>query len=577
MATASRPAAAANAGVLSVERHGRCSQQASLRSGRRRGVLGCELITAAKVTSRQSSGKRQPRIAAKATDSEQAVSSSDIEVDDIFVERRLAPSLETFGPLSRPFFGAPLAFRAGAISATVCAALAVLKICSHIVESLEAVPLLPQVELLVGTMVTAKFAFDYVGGGEGRARIESFFEGFMDRLQGIRGFEEASDPEPSMLDVQLRSVVDEYVKMHQATDGDGVANVVPVLSNKQSLVDALKSFVLVRELKARRINSVLRRDVENLTQKTARIEAIEEVGQRQAASLEAAADEKAYLTTLCQVLKEEKDNLGVTVSSLTAQVAHMSNQLEALFAAREDLRQQNKELGANLEQAIAANGNLSGRLTSLEDKATDVVMKMKASEDRHAATLAMKESEMLQLQKDFQLVQESLAGRLQVATEALEKETTKHETDVRDAKDRLQSLEVAREQHVAAIAALEASLALAQRKRPSPNSKAKNKTTSEVTGRASLDAAITAVPGKLGLEIRTFELTVYARSVRDQFVDVTKPWKEQEDGVASLVKALVARGASEEWAVPYVRRSMAYAYSRQSAEANGNGGGAHTT
>lgn len=544
MEAACRPIGSATACTLVLGRDGSAMVRASPRWRGTHIAGGRELGLVISANKRHPSWKRPPHIKANATDTEQPV--SDAEVDhDISVEGTLAPSPQVSGALSRPFFGVPLALRVGSTSANVCATVIGWKVCSQILESLESVPLLPQAEVLIGMMVTAKFTADYLGGGEGRARIESFFEGLTDRIQGIKGFEDAAGPAPSMLDVQLRSVVDEYVRLHQMTDGGGVASSVPVVPNKQSLVDALKSFVLERELKARRINSVLRRDVERLTKETDQIEGLKLIGQQQAAVAEAAAEENAYLTTLCQVLKEEKDSLGVTISELTARVAHLNNQLDVLRASRQELQQQNEELGATLKTTLAANEKISELLTSVEGAAAEVRLKLETSEKSHTAALAAKDAQLHVLRTDAQLVQESLELRLKAATEALEAEKATHEADVRDAKERLQVLELASEQSAAALADLAAKLAQAQKKRAT-GSKVKSKVD----------------PGTDGTALETNELKAYARTVRNQFVDITKPWKEQKEDVAAFEKALVAQGVSLEWAQQYVRRSMAYAFSR---------------
>eukprot|EP00850_Spirogloea_muscicola_P023026 SM000324S12583 [mRNA] locus=s324:5037:10923:+ [translate_table: standard] len=304
----------------------------------------------------------------------------------------------SFNVLSGPSKLARLGLLATGVTAAFCS----MQIGVKILEAVDAVPILPQFEVLVGSILSTNFMTKYLLGGEGRARLLSFFEGAWDQISGI-SIEQLNEPEPSMLDVQLRALVDEHLATMETGSGEPAT---AQLLDKQSLLIELKNFVSSRDRKARQINAVLRKDIQELQLEKVMI-----------------VDRKvSQLQSEVNLLKGEQKDALEHVSSLTAKLTEASHELGCMRQSMQELEAVNRELQ---ELVLAADVEKK----ALQDGILAAEASLKKAEEGHARQVHEIRAELLyQLEKS----KEDQAALMQSRKSAADSEQAKHLRTIRD-------------------------------------------------------------------------------------------------------------------------------------------------
>eukprot|EP00897_Mesotaenium_endlicherianum_P001143 jgi/Mesen1/11029/ME000098S10422 len=345
------------------------------------------------------------------------------------------------GPFrNNPQFGFQV-MRACKVAAAAVAGVVSIKLCATVVDSIEAVPLLPQVERLIGAVVAGNFGMRFLGGGEGRARIESFIEDIVERFQGNKG-DGIEDLEPSMLDVQIRSLIDEHVRVHDALTEEGRVESLPVISSKPALVAALKSFVRGRESKGREVNSMLRKDLAGLKEQQAQLKRAKE------AEAEEAAAQMKSLENSTGILQVERDEARSEVIELDHRISDMSVQLGHVSQAREDLERLTRELEGRVLAVTSESSTLKEQLSALEEAKEADAAALRAALAEQATQLKQKEEEVHALQSQLAALEEAKqaeASRLYAALAELTKQQEEKEQEVRALQAQIRELEQARQ------------------------------------------------------------------------------------------------------------------------------------
>lgn len=551
-----------------------------------------------------------------------------------------------FIPRNLPFFS---------IAAGMLVAAAAVQATGAFLNAVNAIPLFEQVEILIGTAFSVNIAGKFFGGGDGRARLESLFEDIKDRIQGVHGLSSDLNDEPSMLDVQLRSLVDEYLQMRELKDSYGEASAVSVVTNKASLIVSIRDFVNERELKSRRINAVLRKDITEEKASTKKLSKLLEertvVATEQEAELE-------KLMGVTNTLQGEKESALSSVELITSRLDAISRKLESMSLERDSLQQLNHQLQIRTMESETESLAVRDHLLNMEHRSSvpplaveaanvrrveEVLLQRKkveeenesASKEQKTLEIALEKAEMklnnametvTSLEEHLLVVASTVKDRdgqvkkLQYSLTEMRLEKVKAESYVQQLQKELETaksqvvemksiseteieamLNMERKRRTVKTEQLEQQLAMMQLEKDAAFSQIEQlKNTidqqsrsmsvsnwksvekpkalqKQISPKKSIPVALKSSPSRLSpaqsiasLEVElqmeerkelvnvllSRELQAYVRSVRAQYVDLSRPVKEQEKEVEALVKEIVAKGGSEAAARKYVKNSI---------------------
>eukprot|EP00271_Cylindrocystis_brebissonii_P000288 TRINITY_DN10391_c0_g1_i1.p1 TRINITY_DN10391_c0_g1~~TRINITY_DN10391_c0_g1_i1.p1 ORF type:complete len:819 (-),score=230.55 TRINITY_DN10391_c0_g1_i1:504-2960(-) len=246
---------------------------------------------------------------------------------------------------------------------------------SSIIDSIEAVPVLPQAEILLGTLVVFKFAYDYLEGGAGRARMESAWEGLVDRVQG-RHYADMDQTEadnfggPSMLDVQLRALVDRHVdrEPQRGSKSDSEESTTVTASGvdrTEGLIESFKDFVTNRDMEFRRSNAFLRSENQALGSERARRKELEKVVAAKLEELRKEKEASSLLGNENAALKIENESMSTQLASLSARLDAVAKELQSSVTNTAEVQRMNAQLMAQLKLAEADKAEEHTRLAAI--------------------------------------------------------------------------------------------------------------------------------------------------------------------------------------------------------------------
>eukprot|EP00271_Cylindrocystis_brebissonii_P013259 TRINITY_DN32972_c0_g1_i1.p1 TRINITY_DN32972_c0_g1~~TRINITY_DN32972_c0_g1_i1.p1 ORF type:complete len:707 (+),score=190.84 TRINITY_DN32972_c0_g1_i1:135-2123(+) len=534
------------------------------------------------------------------------------------------------------------------IAAGLATAVAGIGLGSQVVQTMDSVPVLPQLEMVVGTLVTANFALQYLRGGEGRATLEAFFEDLRRRVSGApRPAADGSGQES--LDSQLSGLVGGNMEVKRVADRTGAVQEVAIVTDKASFTDALRNFILRRESE---VESRLQSSVASLEEQLS-----EE--QRKAKDLEqAVVVEKRQALQFQQMASQselEKSQAFTDLAKMTSQMSGVMEQVTALKSERTRLEQtklqfesmvtkgeERELLGLHVPPPAFTNSPVEESV-SLEagsakkelDTRVAEIMRLQREEKERVKMQELAEEAARSLEEDalalpagaasagrnqqiawletclkrspssedlqggagdslsgkpvlpnasattplVELKQQQLLGGKVAAVvresagkkATFEQQVLSLKASLRDAEARIEAAEskaaravkearLAKAQAAAMAAALHNKVVKVELGK-GPRQPTRVITTALPETAPKTPAEVLALASS-GAAMTERELEVYTGLLKPAYLDVSKPARDQLNGVSALVKALVSKGATEGWARRQVLNTHAYDRSR---------------